>query len=359
MVKANVDRILEILQEKKSVSINELASKLSLPKTDVQKSAEYLEEDGVVKIDHKFPNTYVTLVEKSKKEDGKKEEKAESPEPVKEEPQQPETTQPTPSPPPMPMPEQSGPSVDVAAPDMPPPPPPEQPSTETPSPQSPKPEPNFPQEESPTLSQLSQPTPIEEKPKQEPDKKPSKTPFLIDELVDTEKKPDLAENVSASLNVMQQSPVQDTAEPQPDLNQNPIEPEQPKFDMAPPTPQATTSNIAPESMMQPQLPGSSIQQPEQKPSTFASQGDFVPKKEFTFPDYADTDVEKLEYLMEQAHDKLTNKDFQGINVIYRAIYGMFTKSKDLSPNERHLLSERIQELFQRIKRLYLIEGVTV
>ena len=362
MVKANVDRILDILKEKKSVSINELAGKLSLPKTDVEKSAEYLEEDGVVKIDHKFPNTYVTLVEKSKKEDGKKEEKAEASEPVQEEPKQSEIPQP--SPPPMPLPEKKGPSVDVAAPGMPPPPPPEQTSTETPSPapqspEQPKPEPNLPQEEFQQPGPSSQPSLVEEKPKE--DKKPSKTPFLIDEPSDTEKKPDLAENVSASLNVMQQSPVQEIPQAKPDFNQNPIEPEQPKFDMAPPTPQATTSNIAPDTRMQPQLPESNLQQPQQEkqPSQFGPQEEFAPKKEFTFPDYADTDVEKLEYLMEQAHDKLTNKEFQDINVLYRAIYGMFTKSQDLSPNERHLLSERIQELFQRIKRLYLIEGVTV
>ncbi len=354
MVKANVDRILDILKEKKSVSINELAGKLSLPKTDVEKSAEYLEEDGVVKIDHKFPNTYITLVEKSKKDADKKEEKVEQPEPVKEEPQQADMSQPAPLPPPTPMPEQPGPSVDVAAPGM--PPPPEQAPVETPSlvpqaPQAPQPEPNIPQEESSAAVPLSQPPQVKEKPKPEPEKKPSKTPFLIDEPSDTEKKLDLAENVTASLNVMQQSPVQDISQAQPDFNANPIEPEQPKFDMAPPIPQATTSNIAPESMMQPRLPGSNIQQPQQKkeqqPSPFASQGDFAPKKEFTFPDYADTDVEKLEYLMEQAHDKLTNKEFQDITVLYRAIY------------DRHLLSEKIQELFQRIKRLYLIEGVTV
>ena len=365
MVKANVDRILDILKEKKSVSINELASKLSLPKTGVEKSAEYLEEDGVVKIDHKFPNTYVTLVEKSKKEDGKKEEKAEQPAPVQEESQQVDMSQSTSTPPPMPMPEQPGPAVDVAAPGMPPPPPPQQESVETQSPvpespQLPKPEPNLPQEQS---FAPVQPTPeqVEEKPKSEPEKKPSKTPFLIDEPLD--KKPDLAENVSASINVMQQSPVQDTVVPQPDLNQNPIEPEQPKFDMAPPTPQATTTNMVPDTMIQPQLPGSNIQQPqqkeEQKPSTFASQEEFAPKQEFTFPDYADTDVEKIEYLMGQANDKLADNDYQEINILYRAIYDMFSKSEDLSPNERHLLSEKIQDLFQRIKRLYLVEGVTV
>ena len=264
MVKANVDRILDILKEKKSVSINELAGKLSLPKTDVEKSAEYLEEDGVVKIDHKFPNTYVTLVEKSKKDADKKEEKTEQPELVQDEPQQPElsqpeVSQPTPSPPPMPMPEQPGPSVDVAAPGMPPPPPPPQQQIVGAQAQ----QQNLPEEK----LALPETPKVEDK----PEKKPSKTPFLIDESLDI--KPDMAENVTASLNVMQESPVQDTVEPQPDFNVNPLEPEQPKFDMAPPNPQATTSNIAPDSMMQPQLPGSNIQQPQQQeqPSPFASQ----------------------------------------------------------------------------------------
>ena len=353
MVKANVDRILEILQEKKSVSINELAGKLSLPKTDVQKSAEYLEEDGVVKIDHKFPNTYVTLVKKLEKD--KKEEKIEAPETVKEEPQQPEMSQPefsqpTPSPPPMPMPEQPGPPVE-AAPGIPLPPPPEQKPAEAPT---------QPQEivvgEKPPTPNIEQetPKPAPEKPKS--DKEPSKTPFLIDEP--TDKKPNIAETTTS---VMQESPLQESAVSQLDRDQNPLEPEQPKFEMAPPSPQPSTSNIVQDTIPS-QIPPQTIEQPpqkEKKPSTFASQEEFAPKKEFTFPDYADTDVEKLEYLMDQAHDKLTNKDFQDINILYRAIYDMFTKSQDLSPNERHLLSEKIQDLFQKIKRLYLIEGVTV
>ncbi len=354
MVKANVDRILDILKEKKSVSVNELANKLSLPKTDVEKSAEYLEEDGVVKIDHKFPNTYVTLI----KQPGKKEEKPA--EETKEEPQQPSSVST--------VPEQEDSPTDISSSSMPLPPPPEQivPKTsETPSFQPPsltKPEPNLPKEETLSQQQPSQSQPTQLSSPQssttetpEEDKKPNKTPFLIDEP----KQPDDEKNVSASMDIMKQSPVQEIEEPQPDLNENPIEPEQPKFDMAPPSPQAATE-MAPNSMMQSKVPDSNTE-PKQKeqPSMFASQEDFAPKKEFIFPDYADTDIEKIEYLIEKANNKLTNKDFQDITSLYRKIYDMFTKSEGLSPNERHLLSGKIQDLFQRIKRLYLIEGITV
>ena len=62
MGKANVDRILEILRQKKSLNIKDLASQLGIKKEDAEKSAEYLEQDGVVRIEHRFPNTIVALV---------------------------------------------------------------------------------------------------------------------------------------------------------------------------------------------------------------------------------------------------------------------------------------------------------
>ena len=69
-------------------------------------------------------------------------------------------------------------------------------------------------------------------------------------------------------------------------------------------------------------------------------------------------MDKMEYLIEQAHDKLTNNDYENINVLYRSIFAMYNDSEDLSPNERFIISDKIQDLFQRIKRVYLIEGAT-
>ena len=80
MVKANVDKILEYMADKKSVSVSELAKKLSLKKDDVMKSAEYLEQDGVVKLDRKFSKTVLTLAKEPEGE--KKEDMPQPPSPV-------------------------------------------------------------------------------------------------------------------------------------------------------------------------------------------------------------------------------------------------------------------------------------
>ena len=62
MVQANVDRILEVLRQKNTATVSELSRKLGLKSEDIEKSAEYLEEDGVIKLEHKFPSTYLHLV---------------------------------------------------------------------------------------------------------------------------------------------------------------------------------------------------------------------------------------------------------------------------------------------------------
>ena len=68
MVKANVDKILDVLNQKNSVSISELSKTLKLKKEDIQKSAEYLEQDGVIKIEHKWPKVILTLTQQNKKQ---------------------------------------------------------------------------------------------------------------------------------------------------------------------------------------------------------------------------------------------------------------------------------------------------
>lgn len=62
MVKTNVDMILDTLRQRKSSTVNDLSRQLAIPQQDIQKSAEYLEEEGIVRIEYKFPNTVVTLV---------------------------------------------------------------------------------------------------------------------------------------------------------------------------------------------------------------------------------------------------------------------------------------------------------
>jgi hypothetical protein len=83
--------------------------------------------------------------------------------------------------------------------------------------------------------------------------------------------------------------------------------------------------------------------------------EYVQKKEYHFPEYVDSPLEKIEYLVEMAQDKIMTHDYQDLNVLYRRIYSLYADSEELSPNERYLIGQKINELFSRIKRIYLIE----
>ena len=54
MLKTNVDEILELLRQNPSMSVQEIAEKLGMTPEIIQQSAEYMEEDGLIKIEYKF-----------------------------------------------------------------------------------------------------------------------------------------------------------------------------------------------------------------------------------------------------------------------------------------------------------------
>ena len=61
MLKGNVDNILGALKKNKSMSSRTLAKELNISVRNVERFAEYLEEDGVVTIEHKITGTVITL----------------------------------------------------------------------------------------------------------------------------------------------------------------------------------------------------------------------------------------------------------------------------------------------------------
>lgn len=66
MFKTNVDNILELLKDKKSLPIADIAKKLKTTSKSIQNTATLLEEEGILKIEYKFMKPYLTLIEKKK-----------------------------------------------------------------------------------------------------------------------------------------------------------------------------------------------------------------------------------------------------------------------------------------------------
>ncbi len=285
MVKANVDRIVEYLRQKKSVSLGDLSKALSLPKEDIQKSAEYMEDDGIVKIDYKLTTPYITLVKDP-------EAKTETPS-LSQEAKKPDIMQPG----------------------------------------------NKPNLQSIPVPQIKTDALASQQKKQS--SQDEKFPFLLNEPLEKKEpslfipKPD--ENLSASLAVMQQPP-EEVNLPKvevPDIN--PLE-DRPTFDLNPPSPDEKEEKP----------------DKEYKPSLAYSE-DFSEQKKVSYPEYTETALDKIDFLLDQLNDKVTNHDYKDLNVFYRKIYNMYREADDLSPNERYLIGEKINSVFQRVKRTYLIE----
>ncbi|MBN1502527.1 hypothetical protein JW930_03215 [Candidatus Woesearchaeota archaeon] len=64
MLKTNADLILELLQKNKEMAVSDIAKKLGTTAENVQKTAEYLEEEGKLKVEFKFMKPHLILVEK-------------------------------------------------------------------------------------------------------------------------------------------------------------------------------------------------------------------------------------------------------------------------------------------------------
>jgi hypothetical protein len=288
MVKANVDKILDVLRTKKTASLAELSKELLLSKEDLQKSAEYLEEDGVVKIEHKFPNVMVTMI---------KDPDMGSPAlPVDNNSELKNIPSPKEMPavnlrvaqPPLFHPEESKPSFETRA-----------------------------QPVQPAYPGQSQVFTIQQETVHEP-------PPIA------EKKPDIV--IRSERTIFENGEQED-----------PLEQKKPGFNLAAPSPDDKVS-IRQERM------GESGQ-------TLSYSGEFAPKIEISFPKYVESKVDRIEYMVDMIHSKITKHEYKDLNVLYRQAYDLYKEAENLSPNERYLLGERLNDVFRRLKRIYLLESV--
>ncbi|NTV22856.1 MAG: hypothetical protein HGA85_00585 [Nanoarchaeota archaeon] len=332
MVKANVDMILDVLRQKKSVSVGDLSRQLTLPKDDIMKSAEYLEEDGVIKIENKFPNTFLTFVK---------------------EPDIASSGVPLPMPP-RPQPAQrpdlpakpQGPSTAIGPPPMPPqnfqqpqlgqglPPPPQSGQQGLPPPPV----------QAATVNIYTQ-QPISSQPMQQ------QTAPRFQESAPSQ----FPGNTFSASPMQQQNQIQSSQFSGSDSNifrpagqqqdKNPLD-DGVTFDMAVPLPGSSPTMVVDQSATSPT-------------STFSTDTSSLlsQTKDFMYPSYVQTEMEKLDFHIDELNKKITNHEYKNMNVAYRDLYMMFHGSTGLSPNERYLVGEKINELFMRIKRIYLIEGV--
>ena len=340
MVKANVDKIIDVLREKKSASINDLSGKLKIPKEDLQKSAEYLEEDGVVKIEHKFPNVMVTLLkdpetpnsgEKKLVEESKQQKK-------------PEQAKNTPSPAPQTPKEMES--------SFAPPKPPES----VPNPNQQLSQSQNPKQVNINVSgdQISQahqnmqhkgasmpPTPqaagemrVASQPQQTQNNEKT-PPFLIAEQ-EKEQEPiqmqPQPENTQTKAQFTQSPYQRDMGE---NSEEDPFSSTSPEFELGAPVPNEEKDKI-------------------QSSSPLRYSDRYRNKIDYNIPDHLKTDVEKIDFLIDKANNKMTRHDYKDLNVIYREIFERY-KEGDLSPSERYIIGDKVNEVFERIKRVYLIE----
>jgi hypothetical protein len=101
------------------------------------------------------------------------------------------------------------------------------------------------------------------------------------------------------------------------------------------------------------LPEHADPKPVLKP-VLAYNDEFKETTELNFPEYVSTDLDKLDFMIDEANKKISNYQYKGLNATYREIYNLY-KDAELSPNERYLMGNKVNELFQRMKRIYLLE----
>ncbi|MFH2019934.1 MAG: hypothetical protein ABIJ34_00840 [archaeon] len=334
MVKANVDKILEYLRERKTASIGELSKKLTLKSDDIQKSSEYLEQDGVVKIEHKFPYVMVTLV----KDPEQPKEAMPLPPPMSrpsEKPQQnamlglntnqqfnPNFQPPpvnqvrpmTPQIPPTTQVRQAAPPVQLSASTInivQTPTPPQAPKMQNAAPtpaipnnqqQQPIVGPQIPQMESPIVPKFSGITP------------------------------------QHSMNPAPQFQIHKQIS---EIPEDPLDMPHPNFELAPPSP-GDNNSIRPTFVYEDGLP--------------AAKKEVIKESHIEFPSYIQNDADKIEFLLDMIEKKIDRHDYPKLNTFYRTAYDIYNSSTSLSPNEMYLIGEKLRDKFDRLKHVYLIEN---
>jgi hypothetical protein len=428
MVKANVDRILEVLRQKKSSSVGDLSSILKLKQDDVQKSAEYLEQDGKIRIEHKWPRVVLTLINENKSQE------TELPLPPKQEstmPQRsPQFTQDNqaikdpvsyrdvekPQPPSFiepqnnmqqqplqmqekPIPQQQSPTnlynqgiqtsvkPQVIQPqnNLQHPQPPIKPISQQSSqpninnqgsqthvkPQVIQPQNNLqqpslqiqakqvPQQFSPPNFQntnyqasqntFSQPRDDEIRASDNQKYQPTTYPSQSSSLPPPPRPKTLAFPSNESRQSIFQVPIQEVLESNERLGQeinyqvdeDPLNPEKPHFNLDIPSP--SDGGMSPIFLRNEEF-SSNIRE---TPSLGI----------IDFPSNITNDIEKIEYLLDRLDMSLNNHAYDNLNNFYRNIYNLYMSSEDIRPNEKAMISERINEIFEKIKYLYTVEEI--
>jgi hypothetical protein len=420
MVKANVDKILEVLRERKSASIGELSREIGLRPDDVQKSAEYLEQDGVVKIEHKFPRVMVTLVKDT--------EISSLPPPPTLAPTTTVQRRPEPMQEPLPEPIKFGEPLQpmtppAAEPQMQPEPEPVTPRYQDTSPpavtvrvapivfpqQMPGQRPGMPmqgQNRPPAIPQVKQPSqsaspppimqamnnPVSQNPiptiqkVQGPPARPTPLQTIAKvpppaprprgsgpmptspsiEMPPTFPSVDRPDDVSpfSQATTMSGMPISNMSI----MPEDPLDMPMPGFNMNPPMP--TDKGLMPEqsltpleSSMQPAFNQPIRQQimPNIEFQTIPAAGETrnlyesKPVQRETYPDHVKSEMDRIEYILDQIEKKLGDREYSDLNVLYRKAYEMYTAARELSPNESYLLKDKLNEAFGRIKETYLVE----
>ncbi len=316
MVKANVDKILDMLSEKKSLSTGELSRTLKIKEEDILKSAEYLEQDGVVKIERKWPRTIITLTQQ------KSMQTAVPPPPIA------PSTKPGMPPPPKLMTQPVQQSSDIKI-------------TE-----------NSANPTQPSSNMISMPSQnIEMIKLPQPQNNVLKADMPLDNTKITLDTPKLNEISLPSQPITLDKTLFDVKREEPNIlmtsseenlklaktvmvSADPLE-ETPHFDMKPPTPDD----------------GQSL-----KKQISEAEYEFkAESKEIEFPSYIRTDAERISFILEQLNQKLNSRDYYEINSYYRNVFNVYNDSSALGPNEKFALGQKIEEIFERIKNIYLLE----
>jgi len=77
-IETGVDRLVELVNQEKKISIEDAAKQLGVSKVVVQEWASFLEEEKIITVDYKFSKTFLTERQLSKKEVKEKEKEYES-----------------------------------------------------------------------------------------------------------------------------------------------------------------------------------------------------------------------------------------------------------------------------------------
>ncbi|MEM3374823.1 MAG: hypothetical protein QXE31_06465 [Candidatus Woesearchaeota archaeon] len=326
MVKANVDLILDYLKFKKSASVPEIAKATKINQEDIKKSVEFLEEDGVVKIDYNLTTPIVYLIEKKDKI------------------------------------EES--NVDISKNKV-----EEVKIKEMPSPQIKEINLviNEPKNDNKILNKSTENQPniniilpnINNIPYNNVQKQETMFSSVSNETINRENnEQNNIQRINFGIaniqndNILSHSNIAEKKEFNSEIiiDKDPFI-NKPDFDLSPPI---LEDNIKKEN----KIVSSNIKTLEQEPK-LKSALFYTSEKEIDMPEYLEKDSEKIDFLIEFGIKKIENYDYKDLNVIYRKAYNLFRLSNDLSPNERFLLSERLNDLFNRIKRIYMIEETAV